>query len=118
MAIDREKFKIEPDEDDGMTVMSLAKHLDEDSDRKKITTANEFEEMGGQFLKEIDKKKKRKGSKKSKLIPYILKHCSDDYDEEELISYSFEDVQDIYDQTKKEKKSIIVKFFHFLFNIE
>jgi hypothetical protein len=118
MAIDKENFKVEPDEDDGMTVMSLAKHLDEDSKRKKLSTANEFEEMGNQYLKEIDKKQRRKGSKKSELIPYILKYRSEDYDKEELLSYSFEDVQDIYDQTKKEKKPLIIKFFHFLFNIE
>ena len=118
MAIDREEFKIEPDEDDGVSVISLAKHLDEDAERKKKVAANEFEAMGGQFLKEIDKKKKRKTSKKSELIPYILKHRGDDYDEEELMSYSYEDVLDIYDQTKKEKRPLIVKFFHFVFNIE
>ena len=118
MAIDREKFKIEPDEDDGMTVMSLAKHLDEDIKRKKITTANEFEEMGEQFLKEIDNKQKRKGLKKSEFISYILKHRGNDYDKEELFSYDFKDVLDIYNQTKKEKKLLIVKIFHFLFNNE
>jgi hypothetical protein len=118
MAIDREKFKIEPDEDDGMTVMSLAKHLNEDIERKKITTANEFEEMGERYLKEIDKKQKRKGLKKSEFISYILKYRGDNYDKEELFSYDFKDVQDIYNQTKKEKKFLIVKIFHFLFNIE
>ena len=74
--------------------------------------------MGGQFLNEIDKKKKRKGSKKSELIPYILKHRSDDYDKDELFSYSYEDVQEIYNQTKKEKRPVIVKFFHFVFNFD
>ena len=118
MGIDREEFKIEPDEDDGVSVISLAKHLDEDAERKKKVAANEFEAMGGQFLKEIDKKKKRKGSKKSQLIPYILKHRSDDYDEEELLSYSYEDVLEIHDELKKEKKSFFIKMFHFLFNIE
>ena len=118
MVIDREKFKIEPDEDDGISVMSLAKHLDNDAERKKLITANEFEEMGGQFLNEIDKKKKRKSLKKSELIPYILKYRSNDYDKEELFSYSYEDVQEIYDQTKKEKKLAIVKFFNFIFNFE
>lgn len=118
MAIDREEFKIEPEEDDGVSVISLAKHLEDDAERKKNVTASEFELMGGQFLKEIDKKKKRKGSKKSELIPYILKHCSDDYDEEELLSYSYEDILEIHGELKKEKKSFFIKMFHFLFNIE
>ena len=117
MAIDREKFKIEPDEDDGMSVLSLHKHLEEDTDIKKNKTASEFEEMGGGYLKEIEKKKKRKNVKQSKLIPYILRRAGDDYDKEELISYSYEDVLDIYNELKS-KKTFIVKFFHFLFNIE
>lgn len=121
MGIDREKFKIEPDKDDGMSVLSLAKHLEEDSERKKNKTVSEFEEMGSRYLKEIDRKKKTKGSKKAKLIPYILKHRGDSYDKEELMSYSFDDVQDIYDEIKaykKENKPFIIKFFHFLFNLE
>ena len=40
---------------------------------------------------------------------------------DELKSYSLEDVLDIYDEvreTKKQKRSGITNFFHFLFNIE
>ncbi len=118
MGIDREKFKIEPDEDDGMSVISLAKHLEEDSKRKKNQTVSEFEEMGSKYLKEINVKKSKKNLKQRKLIPYILKHRGDIYDEEELMSYNFEDIQDMYDELKIEKKPVIVKMFHFLFNIE
>jgi hypothetical protein len=118
MVIDREELKIEPDEDDGMSVLSLAKHIEEDNERKKNQLANDFEEMGGQFLKEIDKKKKRKWSKKSKLIPYILKHRGEDYDRDELMSYEYDDVLDIYNETKKEKRPFFIKIFHFIFNIE
>jgi len=117
MGINREEFKIEPEEDDGVSAISLAKHLEEDAERKKKAVANEFELLGDEFLKEIDKKKKRKGSKKAQLIPYILKHRSDDYDEEELMSYSYEDVLEIYNEVK-EKKSFFIKIIHFLFNIE
>lgn len=118
MAIDREEFKIEPDADDGMSVLSLVNHIEEDNERKKNQLANEFEELGSQFLNEIDKKKKRKGSKKSKLIPYILKHRGEDYDEEELLSYEYDDVLDIYNEVKKEKRPFITKFIQFVFNIE
>ncbi len=121
MAIDREKFKIEPDEDDGMSVMSLTKRLEEDSERKKNQTAHEFEEMGDRYLKEIERKKKNKDLKQLKLIPYILKYRGDIHDKEELMSYSFDDVQDIYNEIKiykAENKSLVIKFFHFLFNID
>ena len=77
--------------------------------------------MGKQYLKEIDKKKKQKELKKNKLIPYIILKSKGKYDTddlEELNSYSFEDVQDIYNQVKAENRSGISKFFYFLFNIE
>ena len=118
MAIDSEEFKVEPDEDDGVSVLSLAKHLEDDSERNKNRTAQEFDEFGGQFLNEIDKKKKRRKVLQVKLIPYILKHAGDTYEEDELNSYTLEDVQDIYEQVKKEKRPFIVKFFNFLFNFE
>jgi hypothetical protein len=118
MAIDRKKFKIEPDEDDNVSVLSLAKHLEEDAERKKNKVALEFQEMGDNYLKEIDRKKKTESLKQRKLIPYILKHRGDYYDESELMSYSFKDIQDIYDEIKKKNKSAITKFFNFLFNIE
>ena len=118
MGIDREVFKIEPDDDDGLSVMSFARHLEEDSERKKNKAALEFEEMGGKYLKEINIKKSKKGLKQRKLIPYIIKHRGDIYDEEDLMSYSFKDVQDIYDELKIEKKPFVTKFFHFLFNID
>lgn len=117
MGIDREEFKIEPDEDDGMSVLSLAKHLEEDTDRKKNKTISEFEEMGDSYLKEIERKKKHKELKQRKLIPYILRRTGDKYDKDELMSYCYEDVLDIYKEVKQ-NKPFIIKFFHFLFNIE
>lgn len=107
-----------PLDDELIDYVSLSKHLKEDTDRKKKQVSEEFEEMGNRYLEEIERKKKNKELKQMKLIPYILKHRGEIYDEQELISYSFEDVQEIYDEIKKEKKSIIAKFFHFIFNIE
>ena len=109
------------DEDNDMSVLAYHKYLEDDAERNKKKTASEFEELGNQFLKEIDKKKKRKKLTQSKIIPYILKHAGDIYEEDELKSYSLEDVLDIYDEvreTKKQKRSGITNFFHFLFNIE
>jgi len=111
MSIDKKKFKIESDEDDGMTVLSLAKHLEDDTKRKKNQTAKEFKEFGDDYLTEIDRKKRIQKVKQIKLISYILKHRGDIYNKEELFSYSFEDIQEIYDEIKFEKKSWIIKLF-------
>lgn len=107
-----------PLDDDLIDYISLNKHLKEDADRKKQQLSLEFEERGDKYLQEIERKQKNKELKQLTLIPYILKHRSDIYNEEELISYSFEDVQDIYDEVRKENKPFIIKIFHFLFNIE
>lgn len=115
MADENEKL---PLDDELVDYVSLTKHLKEDTDRKKQQLSSEFEEMGDKYLQEIERKKRNKELMQVKLIPYILKHRGGIHDKEELMSYSFEDVQDIYDEVKKEKKSVILKFFHFVFNIE
>jgi len=107
-----------PLDDEMVDYVSLDKHLKDDTDRKKKQLSSEFDEMGGRYIQEIERKSKNKSLLQLKLIPYILKHRGDIHDKEELMSYSFEDVQEIYDEIKKEKKPGILKFFHFIFNIE
>jgi len=104
--------------DDDVSYLSLSKHLEEDTERKKKKIASEFEDMGDRYLFEIERKKKSEHFKIKKLIPYIIKHRGDIYNNIELLSYSFKDVEDIYNEIKIEKKPIIIKFFHFIFNIE
>lgn len=106
------------DENTNMSVVNYNQYLEENNKRDKNKTALEFEEMGGQFMKEIDKKKKRKKLHQNKLILYILKHHGEYYDEKELQSYSPEDIQEIYIETKKENRPTIINFLFFLFNIE
>lgn len=106
------------DDDELIDYVSLNKHLKEDTERKKKLISNEFEELGNRYLREIELKNEKKKLKIVKLIPYILKHRGDIYDKDELMSYSFEDVQDIYNEIKIEKKPAIIKFLHFIFNIE
>lgn len=117
MAINREEFKIEPEEDDGMSAIALTQHLEDDTKRKQNALKSEFEEMGEQYLKEIDRKKKTKSLKTAKLIPYILKHCDNKFDEEELLSYSHDDVEDIYNDIKVLRRPGIIKFIRFVFNL-
>jgi len=115
--MEEKKDKI-PIDDDLKDYLSTSKHLKEDSERKKNLFVNEIEELGDVFVDEIERKRKRKKMVQKKLIPYILKHQSDMYNEKQLLSYSFEDVQDIYNEIKTERKSPIIKFIHFIFNIE
>ena len=117
MAIDREEFSIEPDEDDGMSAMALNQHLEEETKRKQNAMLSEIEEMGERYLKEIDRKKKSNSLKSAKLIPYIIKHSDGKFDEEELLSYSYDDVEDIYNDIKVQRRPGIVKFIRFVFNL-
>lgn len=105
-------------DDELVDYVTLNKHLEDDTNRKKKQTLLEFEEMGEQYLNEIDKKRKFKEINQKKLIPYIMKHSSGVYSEEELLSYSPNDVQEIYDNLKKEKRPFFIKIFHFIFGLE
>ena len=113
-----DEHEILPFDDDLESYVALNKHLKEDTDRKKKLISNEFEEMGSRYLQEIERKSKNKELKTVKLIPYILKHRGEIHKEKELMSYSLEDVQDIYNEIKIEKRSTIIKFLHFVLNIE
>lgn len=116
MTLDDKILSIDSD-DDNNDYESFNTYLEEDTNRKKNRTAIDIEQMGSQLLKEIDVKNKRKENKKRTiLIPYIVKNST--YGTDELISYGFEDVQKIYDEIKKEKRLAIIKFLHFIFNIE
>lgn len=116
MALDDKILSIDSD-DDNNDYESFNTYLEEDTNRKKNRIAIDIEQMGSQLLNEIDVKNKRKEFKKrAVLIPYVIKNST--YGIDELISYSFEDVQKIYYEIKKEKRPAIIKFFHFIFNIE
>jgi len=120
MAIDEKIISIDSDDDDD-DYIAFDEFLQNNTLRQKSKIALEFEELGVQYLREIDKKKREKDFKKNKLIPYIIKHSKGKYgvdDIEILSTYSFEDIQDIYNETHKNNRSKISKFFHFLFNLE
>jgi hypothetical protein len=116
MALDKKILSVDSD-DDNENYEAFSEYLDEDTKRKKNQTANEFDKVGEQLLKEIEIKNKNKKLKAIKLIPYILKYCDNKYTEEELISYGFEDIRDIYKEIKIQKRPAIVKFFYFLFDL-
>lgn len=114
MSDETNKLSIEYD-DDNKDYFALNQFLEEDTNRRKNKLVFDIEENGERYLKEIDRKKKVKHQAKTKYIPYILKHSL--YDEEELLSYSFEDVMDIYKEIKYKNRPWIIKFFDSLFGV-
>jgi acyl carrier protein phosphodiesterase len=102
-------------DDDNENYDGFVKHLEEDTHRKKNRIAFEIEELGNNFIGEIERKNKLKKEKSNKLIPFILKYCSDKYSEKELEEYSYEDVKDIYDDLKNEHQSFFSKLINFIF---
>lgn len=113
---ENELISIDSD-DDNENYLAFKEFLDEHTERNKNKIAEEFENMGRQFLVEIERKKKIHKDKKEKMIPYILKHCEEKYDENDLLKYSLEDVIEIYNEYKEMKMNPIIKFFKFLFNL-
>ena len=116
MAFDKKILSIDS-EDDNKDYEAFSEYLKEDTIRKKNLTAHEIQEVADILVKEIERKKRNQAIKSQKLIPYILKHCDEKYTKEELIGYSYNDVQDIYNELKIEKQSFISKFIHFIFNL-
>ena len=117
MALDKKILSIDSD-DDNKDYEAFKQYLEEDTRRKKKKTASFIDEIGDQCLNEIGSKKKHKLQiSYLEYIPYILKYCNEKYTEDDLKSYSFEDIRDIYKEIKAEKRPAIVKFFHFIFNL-
>jgi hypothetical protein len=114
--MDKKILSIDADDDD-LDVKSFYKFTEEHSERSKNKTANEFLEIGDKLLAEIEEKNKRREKQKVVFINYILRH-SDRYSfkENELLSYSYEDVRDIYNQIKDER-NVFKKLFRFIFNL-
>ena len=116
MTVDKNILSIDS-EDDNKDYEAFSEYLKEDTTRKKNLTSKEINEVAENLLQEIERKKRNQTLKSQKLIPYILKHCDKKYTKEELTGYSYNDVQDIYNEIKSMKQSSIKKFLSFIFNI-
>ena len=104
-------------EDDDKDYKAFSEYLEEDTNRKKNLNAREIQKIADNLVEEIERKKRNQAIKSQKLIPYILRHCNEKYTKEELLDYSYNDVQDIYNEIKFKKQSPIKNFFRFIFNI-
>jgi len=105
-------------DDSDISYLAYTKHLQDDTDRKKNIIISDIEQLGGQYLIEIENKKKINKLRQKKLIQYILKHSNNTYTFDELMSYEFIDIQKIYLEIKNFNKSFLLKMIHFIFNIE
>lgn len=117
MDIDKNILSIDSDDDD-KDYLAFSEFLENDTQRKKKLAAKEITQIANDLVEEIERKKRNQKLKIKKLIPFILKNCDQKYTEEELINYSYNDVQDIYNELKEQKQqSSLNKFFRFIFNL-
>ena len=75
--------------------------------------ASDINISGDEYVKDIEKKKKRNGETKKTYSQYILKY-SKNYDKEELDSFQLSEVTEIYEKIKAERKPFALKLIKFL----
>jgi hypothetical protein len=114
MALDKKILSIDADDDD-VDIKTFSKFIQDYTERDKNKIAGEFQEIGEDLLNEIAEKNKRKDRLKARQSKYIHKH-SIRYSWNQLESYSYKDVQDIYDEIRS-KKNFFSKAFRFIFNL-
>jgi RNA:NAD 2'-phosphotransferase (TPT1/KptA family) len=112
--LDKKILSVDADDDDGVDIKSFTLFVQENTNRNKNSTANQFSELGEDLLGEIEEKKQRKEIEKQKFIPYILKHDKK-YSQRQLNSYSFEDIKEIYNETRNSRP--LRKALRFIFNL-
>jgi hypothetical protein len=115
MALDKKILSIDAD-DDGVDIKSFTIFSEETTKRDKNFVANRFSEVGEDLLAEIEEKRQKKDIRKNKYIKYILKHDKTVYSKKALLSYSYEDVLNIYN-TLKTRGTFLQRVFRFIFNL-
>lgn len=87
------------------------KLLKKNTAREKNLLINEIETIGDSMVNEIQRKNKFNESKKIKCIKYIMKKSPYVYELKELLSYTYEDVKTLYEETKN-KHSVMRNIIH------
>lgn len=103
-------------DDDNENYKGFLEYVISDTQRKQDKLVRDVNQMGDIYLEEIDRKNKKRNEKKMVYVKYIMNH-SDEYNEDELMSYSMHDVIEIYNTTKENRHSFFKKIFKFLFNL-
>ena len=106
MALDKKILSVDADDDDGVDIKSFTIFSEENTKRNKNVVANQIIEIGEDLLAEVEEKNRRKEREKKKYVRYILRH-SKTHIKSQLISYSLEDVKDIYEFINKSKGYVV-----------
>jgi predicted transcriptional regulator len=112
--INNKILSIDHDDDDMVDYKSFFEFSVEDTQRKQKKLAEEVNEIGDVFLKEIDKRKLSERTRKYKYAKYIVKH-NKSFDINELLTYSIQDVVEIYNTIKEDR--FFRKFLKFIFGL-
>lgn len=99
-------------EDDNRDYEGFNHFLEDNTKRKRNVDANEITEFGNLYLAEIEHKNAINNKKKEKLIKYIVSK-SDQHSLIFLNDLDYNDVLDIYNEVKGEKKSVFLKIIDF-----
>lgn len=101
-------------DDEDIKYESFKKHIEDDTERKKSTTASLIFEQGDELLNEIKEKKNEYEIEKGILIDYIIKKSKKViYKRSSLLKYDIRDVREIYDLVKFENRGFFIKLLEF-----
>lgn len=113
---DKEKILSIEFDDDDKNYLAFSEHLEEDTERKKVSMAREIESLGDTLLDQIKRKKEQQEELKKTHIKYILKRDKS-YSRKELEDYEYETVREIHQEIEEKNPPFFKKLFKFLFNL-
>jgi hypothetical protein len=108
-------LSIDTDDDDN-NYQEFSEFIEENIISNKNKIADRLNEIGEDLLAEIEEKQRQKNLQKEILIKFIVKQKKNKYSSQLLMTYSFEDVKNIYDEIKN-KPNRLIEIFKFIFNL-
>lgn len=114
MTTNNNKISIDYDDNDD-DFIGFIQLIETHTERQKNSFLSEIDRFGDVFIDELERKKKRELELKKEIIPIILKKEPNKYDYNVLLSYSYNDVRDIYNDVKAKRGNIFVRLFKFIF---
>jgi len=96
-------------EEDDKDYLGFVKMLDETSTHVKSKTKKEISNMGDLFVEEMEKRRKIEEKKKEIMIDYIVENSSQIILKDELLTYTYKDVFEIYSNLKRKNRPLLQK---------
>lgn len=107
-----------PNDESNDDLVGFLEYLNETTEHHKSSVAKTIAQEGDKLYREIQKKERSRNKEKEEYVEYILEKSSHyrlNYDKNELMGYSYRDVYEIYQETKKQNRNLFLKIFDFLF---